>query len=114
VGLAALGWVGVGYVGANPLALTVTALIAAFYLMGVLDLHRFRQATSSLAQAVAEMPDPLPDLRTWLARVHPSLQNAVRRRVEGEPVGLPGPRWRRTSRGCWCCWACSARSSAWC
>ncbi len=90
-GLAALGWVGVGYVGANPLALTVTALIAAFYLMGVLDLHRFRQATSSLAQAVAEMPDPLPDLRAWLARVHPSLQNAVRRRVEGEPVGLPGP-----------------------
>ncbi len=90
-GLAALAWVGQGYVGANPLALTITALIGAFYLMGALELHRFRQATSALAQAVAAMPDPLADLRSWLVGVPPALQNAVRRRIEGEQVGFPGP-----------------------
>jgi hypothetical protein len=90
-GLAALGWVGAGYVGSNPLALTITALIGAFYLMGALELHRFRQATAALALATADMPDPLPALRPWLERVPPSLQNAVRRRIEGEHAGFPGP-----------------------
>ena len=90
-GLAAVGWVGAGYVGTNALALAVTALIAAFYLVGALDLRRFQRATASLAQAVAELPEALPALRPWLARVHPSLQSAVRRRIEGEQAGLPGP-----------------------
>lgn len=90
-GLAALGWVGAGYIGHNPLALAITALIAAFYLMGALELHRFRQATATLAQALADIPEPLPGLRPWLDRLHPSLQNTVRRRIEGEPAGLPGP-----------------------
>ena len=90
-GLAALGWVGAGYLGSHPLALAITLLIAAFYLMGALELHRFRQATASLAQAIAGMADPLPSLRPWLDGVHPSLQNAVRRRIEGESAGFPGP-----------------------
>ncbi|MEP6503426.1 MAG: DUF802 domain-containing protein [Betaproteobacteria bacterium] len=90
-GLAVLGWVGLGYVGANPLALAVTLLIAAFYFMGALELQRFRQATAELAQAIAELSDPLPALGPWLARVPAALRNAVRRRIEGEPVGLPGP-----------------------
>jgi hypothetical protein len=89
-GLAVLAWVGAGY-GHQPLALAVTGLIAAFYLMGALDLHRFRQATDTLAQAVAELTGPLPALQPWLARIHPTLQSPVRRRIEGEPVGLPGP-----------------------
>ena len=90
-GLAALGWVGAGYVGSNPLALAITALIGAFYLMGALELHRFRQATATLAQAVAGLADPLPALRPWLDGVPASLQNAVRRRIEGESAGFPGP-----------------------
>src|SRR6186713_2414975 len=90
-GLAALGWVGAGYLGSNPLALAITALIGAFYLMGALELHRFRQATATLAQAVAALADPLPALRPWLDGVPAPLQNAVRRRIEGEAAGFPGP-----------------------
>jgi len=90
-GLAALGWVGAGYVGSNPLALAITALIGAFYAMGALELHRFRQATATLAGAVAGLADPLPGLRPWLDGVPASLQNAVRRRIEGESAAFPGP-----------------------
>jgi len=91
VGLAAVCWVGAGYIGSNPLALAITALVGAFYLMGALELHRFHQATSTLARAVADMPHPPPSLGLWLDPLHASLRNAVRLRIEGERVGLPGP-----------------------
>ena len=91
VGLAAVCWVGIGYIGTNPLALAITVLIGAFYLMGALELHRFHQATSTLARAVADMANPPTSLGHWLDQLHPSLQNAVRLRIEGERVGLPGP-----------------------
>ncbi|RZL89430.1 MAG: DUF802 domain-containing protein [Variovorax sp.] len=91
VGLAAVCWVGAGYIGSNPLALAITLLVAAFYLMGGLELHRFREATSTLERAVADMSEPPPSLGQWLGQLHPSLQNAVRLRIEGERVGLPGP-----------------------
>jgi hypothetical protein len=98
-GLAVIAWVGAGYLLTNPLALAITALIGAFYLMGVLELHRFRQASDELALAVAELAEPLPSLRPWLERVPAGLRNAVRRRVEGEPVGLPGPSLAPTLAG---------------
>jgi hypothetical protein len=91
VGLAAVCWVGAGYIGSNPLALAITVLVGAFYLMGALELHRFHQATSTLARAVADMPNAPTSLGHWLNQLHPSLQNAVRLRIEGERVGLPGP-----------------------
>lgn len=91
VGLAVVGWVGVGYVGSNLLALAVILLIAAFYVLGGLELRRFHEATSSLARAVADLSSAPSSLGTWLEQVHPSLRNAVRLRVEGERVGLPGP-----------------------
>ena len=90
----AVGWVGIGYVGSHPLALTMTALIAAFYLVGGLELRRFHQATASLAAALAALvvlPGPPPTLAGWLATVPPSLRNPVRLRIEGERGGLPGP-----------------------
>ncbi|WP_285413445.1 DUF802 domain-containing protein [Variovorax sp. efr-133-TYG-130] len=90
-GLAVVGWVAVGYVGANPLALAVTALVAAFYLMGALELRRFQQATDTLSRAVAELSEAPASLGAWLSRLPASLQNAVRLRIEGERVGLPGP-----------------------
>ena len=98
-GLAVIAWVGAGYVLTNPLALVITALIGAFYGMGVLELHRFRQATDVLAQAVDELPESLASLRAWLERVPAALRNAVRRRVEGEPVALPGPSLAPTLAG---------------
>ncbi|MBB3178539.1 DUF802 domain-containing protein [Variovorax sp. Sphag1AA] len=90
-GLAAVGWVGLGYAGTNALALAVIVLIAAFYIVGALELHRYQQATSSLVQATATTTESPPKLADWLDTLHPSLRNAVRLRVEGERVGLPGP-----------------------
>ena len=98
-GLAVIAWVGAGYLLANPLALAITVLIGTFYLMGVVELHRFRQATEALAQAVDELPESLASLRPWLERVPAALRNAVRRRIEGEPVGLPGPALAPTLAG---------------
>ncbi|HEY9022800.1 MAG TPA: DUF802 domain-containing protein [Burkholderiaceae bacterium] len=91
VGLAVIAWVGAGYLLTNPLALVLTLLIGAFYAMGVLELHRFRQATTALATAVDELAAPPAHLAAWLEQLPAGLRNAVRRRVEGEPVGLPGP-----------------------
>ncbi len=98
-GLAAVAWVGAGYLATNPLALVVTLLIGGFYVMGLLELQRFRRATDALAQALADLPESLVELRPWLERVPAGLRNAVRRRVEGEPVGLPGPSLAPTLAG---------------
>ncbi|RKE37577.1 uncharacterized protein DUF802 [Paraburkholderia sp. BL23I1N1] len=90
-GLAAVCWIGAGYVGSNTLALAVTMLIAMCYVAGALELQRYGQATSTLAQAVAGLSAPPPSLGAWLDPLHPSLRNAVRLRVEGERVAMPGP-----------------------
>lgn len=96
LGLVAIAWVAVGYAGtAHPLALAMTALIGAFYLMGAVELRRFQQATASLQNALAAVPnertDAPPRLDTWLAQLHPTLQHPVRQRIEGTRVPLPGP-----------------------
>jgi len=91
VGLLTIAWVGAGYIPGNPLALTLVLLIGAFFLMGALELHRFQQATASLTQTLAATTQTPPALGPWLAPLHPSLQNAVRLRVQGERVALPGP-----------------------
>lgn len=90
-GLVAVCWIGAGYTGANPLALAVVALILACYLAGALELYRYRQATATLERAVAELSEPPPALADWLDRLHPSLRNAVRLRIEGERAALPAP-----------------------
>ncbi|MDP2006088.1 MAG: DUF802 domain-containing protein [Rubrivivax sp.] len=92
VGLAVVGWVGIAYVGSGPLALTMTLLIGAFYLMGGLELRAFHQATTRLQAALAALPEHgLASLGPWLQQLPPALQNPVRLRIEGERVGLPGP-----------------------
>lgn len=91
VGLIAVGWIGAGYVGTNLPGLAVTLVIGACYLAGTLELHRYRQATTSLVRATTDTAAALVSLGDWLARLHPSLRNAVRLRVEGERVALPGP-----------------------
>lgn len=91
VGLIAIVWVGAGYIGGSSLALLMTVVIAAAYVGGALELRRFHHATSSLSQALEAIPEGLLTLDSWLASLHPSLHNAVRLRIEGERVGLPGP-----------------------
>jgi hypothetical protein len=91
LGVAALIWVGVGFVSSNILALAMTAIIGAVYAFGALELHRFRQATSALTGALSAIPANLQSLGDWLPSVPASLQNAVRLRIEGERAALPGP-----------------------
>ena len=91
LGLMAVTWVGIGFVGSSGLALAMTAVIAGVYGLGAFELRQFRAATSSLAVALDHIPQPLPDVGAWLGGVHPSLQNAVRSRIEGERAALPGP-----------------------
>jgi len=91
VGLVAVCWIGVGYIGSNPLGAAVALLIAVCYLAGALELYRYRQATASLDEAVASLSSTPATLGEWLGRLHPSLRNAVRLRVEGERVALPVP-----------------------
>lgn len=92
IGLTAVAWVGVGFVGsASWLALVMTAVIGGVYGLGAWELKQFRDATASLAKALADVPQPLPSLSSWLERLSPALQNPVRLRIEGERVALPGP-----------------------
>ena len=91
IGLMTVTWVGLGFVGSSWMALVMTAVIAGVYLLGAFELRQFRAATASLAAALADIPQPLPDIGVWLVGVHPSLQNSVRLRIEGERVALPGP-----------------------
>jgi hypothetical protein len=91
LGSIAVVWVGSGFVASHVLALVMTALIAAVYGFGALELRRFRQATASLSAALAAIPEALSNLGDWLDHLHPSLQNPVRMRIEGERIGLPGP-----------------------
>lgn len=91
VGLAAVCWIGAGYAGSNPLALTATAVVGACYLAGAFELKRYAQATAALEHAVAGLAEPPPALDAWLGQVPPGLRGAVRLRIEGERVALPGP-----------------------
>ncbi|MCC4597963.1 DUF802 domain-containing protein [Xanthomonas campestris pv. phormiicola] len=90
-GLAAVCWIGVGYLGSNPLGASFALLIGVCYVAGALELYRYRQATDTLVHAVADADAAQSDLGGWLQRLDPSLRNAVRLRIEGERVALPAP-----------------------
>ena len=91
LGLFAIAWVGFGFIGTSSwLALGMTVAIAVAYLVGALEIRRFRSASTGLAQALAQLPQPLNSLADWLARVPAPLQNAVRQRVESGRGALPG------------------------
>jgi hypothetical protein len=91
VGLLAVCWVGIGYLGSNPLGAAIALVIGASYIAGGLELYRYRQATATLLQALPEAPSAPAGLGPWLGRLHPSLRQAVRLRIEGERVALPAP-----------------------
>jgi hypothetical protein len=91
-GLAAVGWVGWGFVGSSPLALAMTVVIAVVYGVGALELMQFQRATTALSAALAELGEqPVADVGNWLERLPPSLRSAVRQRMDGDRAPLPGP-----------------------
>ena len=95
VGLLAIGWVAAGYLRphllANPPALGMTLLIAAFYVVGALELQRFQHHTAGLNQALGRLAAPPTRLDDWLEQVPVALRSIVRSRVEGDAAALPGP-----------------------
>ncbi len=84
-------WVGFGFIDSSVVAMTMTALIFVAYLVGAVELHRFRQASASLITALRAIPEELPDLDRFLSGVDGSLRHPVRLRIEGERAALPGP-----------------------
>lgn len=95
LGAIAIVWMGAGFIGADALALAVTIVIGFVYLLGSVELLQFRLATATLTRAINALPTEQQSnpntLQNWLAKLHPSLQNATRTRIEGERVGLPAP-----------------------
>jgi hypothetical protein len=91
LGLLAVAWVAVGYIGGSGIALTVSCIIAVVYLAGALEMRRFDANTTALAKALNAIPDDLGHLGEWLQEVPAALKNAVRLRIEGERVALPSP-----------------------
>lgn len=91
LGLLAVVWVAIGYIGGHTLAFSVSCVIAAVYVAGALEMRRFQANTEALANALRSIPDDLGHLGEWLQQVPVALQNAVRLRIEGERVALPGP-----------------------
>jgi len=91
VGLLTITWVGAGYLPGSPLALALVVLVGAFFIMGALELRRVNQASAELAALLARTTEPPTAWAEWLGQVPAALRNAVRLRVEGERVALPGP-----------------------
>ena len=91
IGAIAVIAVGASFFGTNAVALVMTTIIAAVYGLGALELRQFRQATATLTNALARLAQTPATLDDLLRQLHPSLQTAVRLRIEGERVTLPGP-----------------------
>lgn len=90
-GMAVVGWIGAGYLGSNPLALAIIALIGVIYVTGTLELRRYQRATDTLARAVGELTVAPASLDSWLSQLPSNLRGATRLRIEGQRVALPGP-----------------------
>lgn len=90
-GLLVLGWMAASYGPASPLALALLAAIACFYLLGAAELLRYRQASAGLLRQLQQPPADPAALEPWLAPLPAALQSAVRLRLLGQRVALPGP-----------------------
>ena len=95
LGAAAIVMMGGNFIGSNTLAFAVTAVIGGVFAIGVVELIRYRRTAATLDAALAAPVDgssnPLAALEAWLRQLHPSLRQAVRQRIEGERIPLPGP-----------------------
>lgn len=92
LGAAAILWMGLDFIGANLLALAVTAVIGFVYILGQLELVQYRAATAGLNTALDAVGDGGgDDLERWLTQVPATLHNSVSQRVQGDRVGLPVP-----------------------
>ena len=83
IGLGVVGWVGAGYVHSQPLALAITLLIGAFYLMGALELQRFHRDSAALQHALTALGEAPAELELRLQPVR-GLIDTLRRRPQDD------------------------------
>ena len=91
IGAIAVLWMGFVFVHTHVLAFSIIIIIGSIYSIGVMELLRFRKATSTLSTALNMAQEKVTALEEWLACLDPSIQNAVRARIQGAHVGLPAP-----------------------
>lgn len=91
IGAIAVSWMGIIFMETNLSALAVTLIIGCIYGIGVMELVRFRRATRTLSAALETSRGSVSSLDAWLGQLDMSLKTPVRRRIEGEQVGLPAP-----------------------
>ena len=89
IGVAIVGWIAARFYGTDLLALAVTVVIGAVFVLGYVEQLHFRRATAGLVGALDGTIDQ--GREHWLAQVPPSLRAAVHRRLAGMPSALPGP-----------------------
>ncbi|RYX94722.1 MAG: DUF802 domain-containing protein [Comamonadaceae bacterium] len=98
LGLVTVGWVAWGFVGASLLALAMTAVICVVYVLGALEVSRFRRGTAALAAMLDDIakaggtaqPPTVAGMAEGLQRLPGPLRNPVKQRLEGERAVLPG------------------------
>ena len=90
LGLIAAIWIALMLPAGNPVALVAIVLIIAVYLAGFVELRRYRQDTEALRDNLRSVPTSLDALHGWLEKLPAALRHPVQRRIEGEPVALPG------------------------
>jgi hypothetical protein len=95
VGLVAVAWIALGFVGSNWMAFAMTLVIAGTYLVGAHELRQHRAQSAGLRAALnapaPDGPEALSPLAALLDAVPPALRNAVQQRIEAGRGSLPGP-----------------------
>lgn len=90
LGMVAVLWTGMGFVGSNGVALLMTLVIGLVYVLGAWEIWRFSGMTVALSTAVGSVPRPVTDLNDWVRSLPPPIQQAVRSRIDNERTALPG------------------------
>ncbi|MFO1251812.1 MAG: hypothetical protein U1E77_11925 [Inhella sp.] len=91
-GALALAWAGWATAQHHPLALGMTALIAAFYALGAWELRAYRRASLGFQQALDGLQTAAPaSAEAWVQALPAPVRAAVRQRLQGLPAAWQAP-----------------------
>ncbi|GAB4404208.1 MAG: hypothetical protein OHK0048_23640 [Rhodoferax sp.] len=91
LGLTPVAWVGWGLIGSSLSGVLISSLIGLGFVVGWLELRRYRRDTRELAQVLNALPaQGLPSAQL-LNQVPAALRVWVARRIEGDDVAPPAP-----------------------
>lgn len=84
-------WMASAFLNSHQLALLITLIIEAIFVIGFVELVRYQQASRALSAALTKQVAKVSVLDDWIGCVPASLQHSVRRRIDGIHSGLPAP-----------------------